>query len=79
MIITANSNKTDDHSSSNTKGCSMNGRLAVYTSIYCDIGEATLKRLFTTVAEIDVRIPDRLGKCKPHDISSRCWNFAVFG
>jgi hypothetical protein len=56
-----------------------NGRLAVYTTSYFDIGEYLLQRLFKEIAETDVDLHDNLQRCKPQDLSNTCWSFAVLG
>lgn len=42
-------------SKSNVKMSHMTGRLAVYTTIFLDIGEQTLRNLFRGIADADLR------------------------
>jgi hypothetical protein len=56
-----------------------NGRLAVYTASYFDIGEVVLQRLFSAIAEADFRIHGQLSKLKPQDLANTAWAFAVLG
>lgn len=56
-----------------------NGRLAVYTTSYFDIGETLLHRFFSALAEADLRLHDNLSKLKPQDLSNTAWTFAVLG
>lgn len=56
-----------------------NGRLVVYKTIYFDIGEELLQKLFGSIAETNLRVHDELRKGKPQDISNTAWAFAALG
>lgn len=56
-----------------------NGRLAVYTTSYIDVGETLIQRLFATIAETDLRVHNNLSNCKPQDLANTIWAFAVLG
>ena len=69
--------------SSRLKGSSTlanaNGRLAVYTTSYFDIGELLLQRFFAAIAETDLRVHKEMVRCKPQDLANSAWAFAVLG
>lgn len=56
-----------------------NGRLAVYTAIYFDIGEHLVQKLFKSMADYAVATHDGLRNYKPQDLSNSAWTFAVLG
>jgi hypothetical protein len=56
-----------------------NGRLAVYTSSYIDIGEKLLHRFFSAIGETNLRVHSNLQKGKPQDLANTAWSFAVLG
>lgn len=56
-----------------------NGRLLVYKTIYFDVGQRLLQKLFGAIAETNLRVHDELRKAKPQDISNTAWAFAVIG
>jgi len=56
-----------------------NGRLAVYTTSYFDVGEILLHRFFAAIAEADLRVHCGLQKCKPQDLANTAWAFALLG
>jgi hypothetical protein len=55
-----------------------NGRLAVYTTSYLDVGETLLHRLFNELADAYLR-NQMLQRCKPQDLANSAWAFAVLG
>lgn len=56
-----------------------NGRLAVYTASYFDVGEVIIQRLFAEVAKTDLLVHGQLSKLKPQDLANTAWAFAVLG
>ena len=56
-----------------------NGRLAVYTTAYFDVGENLLQRLFLGIAETAINVHNRLSILKPQDLSNTAWTFAILG
>jgi hypothetical protein len=56
-----------------------NGRLAVYTTSYIDVGELLLQRFFSAIAEADLRVHCELQRCRPQDLANTAWAFAVLG
>lgn len=56
-----------------------NGRLAVYTASYLDIGEVLIQRLFNAIAETALHTHDKLSKLKPQDLSNTAWTYSVLG
>ncbi len=55
-----------------------NGRLAVYTTSYLDVGETLLHRLFNELADAYLR-NQMMQRCKPQDLANSAWAFAVLG
>lgn len=58
---------------------SSNGRLAIYTACYFDIGEELIHRLFAAIAEAGITKHVNLTSFKPQDLSNTAWTFAVLG
>ena len=56
-----------------------NGRMSTYKTIYFDVGENLLLKFFSTIAETNIRVYDKLSKGKPQDISNTAWAFALLG
>jgi RAP domain len=56
-----------------------NGRMSAYKTIYFDVGEHLLLKLFSSIAETNIRVYDRLRIGKPQDISNTAWAFAALG
>ncbi|KAL7555974.1 hypothetical protein ACA910_003238 [Epithemia clementina (nom. ined.)] len=56
-----------------------NGRLAVYTTSYFDVGENLLQRLFLSIAETGINAHKGLSILKPQDLSNTAWTFAILG
>jgi hypothetical protein len=56
-----------------------NGRLAVKTASYFDVGEVVLHRLFSEIANTDLIVHNGLADLKPQDISNTAWTFGVLG
>jgi RAP domain len=56
-----------------------NGRMSAYKTIYFDVGEHLLLKLFSSIAETNIRVYDNLRVGKPQDISNTAWAFAALG
>jgi RAP domain len=55
------------------------GKFLVYRTIYMDVGEQLLHRLFISIAEAIVGVHDDLRKASPQEISNTAWAFATLG
>ena len=56
-----------------------NGKMSTYKTIYFDVGENLLLKFFSSIAETNIRVYDKLGKGKPQDITNTAWAFASLG
>lgn len=56
-----------------------NGRLAVYTTSYFDIGQLLLHRFFAAISDNAIHNFKNLSMLKPQDLSNTAWSFGALG